>query len=117
MGTDRIAGVFVPVIIAISLITFAAWMIAGGSTNMPRAVMSAVSVLVIACPCALGLATPTALMVGIGKAAERNILIKDATALERLRGINALVIDKTGTLTIPNKDADFTRKEIGRAHV
>ena len=109
--TDRIAGVFVPVIIAISLITFAAWMIAGGSTNMPRAVMSAVSVLVIACPCALGLATPTALMVGIGKAAERNILIKDATALERLRGINALVIDKTGTLTIPNKDADFTRKD------
>lgn len=109
--TDRIAGVFVPVIIAISLITFAVWMIAGGSTNMPRAVMSAVSVLVIACPCALGLATPTALMVGIGKAAERNILIKDATALERLRGINALVIDKTGTLTIPNKDADFTRND------
>lgn len=107
--TDRIAGVFVPVIIAISLITFAVWMIAGGWANMPRAVMSAVSVLVIACPCALGLATPTALMVGIGKAAERNILIKDATALERLRGINALVIDKTGTLTIPNKDADFTR--------
>lgn len=109
--TDRIAGVFVPVIIAISLITFAVWMIAGGGANMPRAVMSAVSVLVIACPCALGLATPTALMVGIGKAAERNILIKDATALERLRGINALVIDKTGTLTIPNKDADFTRND------
>lgn len=106
---DRIAAVFVPVIITISLLTFAAWMIAGDSADMPRAVMSAVSVLVIACPCALGLATPTALMVGIGKAAGKNILIKDAAALERIRNINALVIDKTGTLTIPNKDADFTK--------
>lgn len=106
---DRIAGVFVPAIIAISLITFGTWIIAGGSGMTARAAMSAVSVLVIACPCALGLATPTALIVGMGKAAHRNILIKDATALESIRKTDAIVIDKTGTLTIPNKDADFTK--------
>ncbi len=107
--TDRIAAVFVPTILVISLLTFVVWIAAGGEEAMPRAIMSAVSVLVIACPCALGLATPTALMVGIGKAARKNILIKDATALESIRCTDALVIDKTGTLTIPNKDADFTK--------
>ena len=78
---------------------------------LPRAILSAVSVLVIACPCAMGLATPTALMVGIGKAAQQNILIKDATALEQLRRVNAMVIDKTGTLTIPNEAVDFTKAD------
>ena len=73
--------------------------------------MSAVAVLVIACPCAMGLATPTALMVGIGKAAQKQILIKDATALESLRKVDVLVTDKTGTLTIPNKDIDFTKAD------
>ena len=105
---DKIARVFVPVVLCLSLITFILWYAVGGDSQLPRAVLSAVSVLVIACPCALGLATPTALMVGIGKAARKNILIKDATALENMRRIDAIVIDKTGTLTIPNKDVDFT---------
>ena len=99
--TDRIAMVFVPAVAAISIITFVSWLVFGGMTALPHALLSAVSVLVIACPCAMGLATPTALMVGIGKAAKRNILIKDATALESLRGIDSIVIDKTGTLTMP----------------
>ncbi|MBQ5606917.1 MAG: heavy metal translocating P-type ATPase [Prevotella sp.] len=105
---DKIAMFFVPSILIIAVITFIVWMVAGGAEALPRAVLSAVSVLVIACPCAMGLATPTALMVGIGKAAQKNILIKDATALERIKNIKAVVIDKTGTLTIPNKDIDFT---------
>ena len=96
---DRIALVFVPCVLAVSLLTFVLWMMIGGSSQLPHAVLSAVSVLVIACPCAMGLATPTALMVGIGKAAQKNILIKDATALENLRHVDAIVIDKTGTLT------------------
>lgn len=101
---DRIALVFVPVVAGIALLTFALWLIVGGLDDLPRAILSAVSVLVIACPCAMGLATPTALMVGIGKAAEQNILIKDAQALEEMRKVNAMVIDKTGTLTIPNEN-------------
>ena len=105
---DKVALYFVPVVIVIAIITFFSWWFIGGSVQLPRAVLSAVSVLVVACPCAMGLATPTALMVGIGKAAQKNILIKDATALELLRKVNAMVIDKTGTLTIPNKDFDFT---------
>lgn len=105
---DKIARVFVPAVLCLSLITFILWYAVGGDSQLPRAVLSAVSVLVIACPCALGLATPTALMVGIGKAARKNILIKDAAALENMRRIDAIVIDKTGTLTIPNKDVDFT---------
>ncbi len=98
---DKIALVFVPAVGGIALLTFLAWYLIGGQEYLPHAILSAVSVLVIACPCAMGLATPTALMVGIGKAAEKNILIKDATALEEIRHINALVIDKTGTLTQP----------------
>ena len=96
---DRIALVFVPTVIAISVLTFVLWLAIGGTEHLPEAVLSAVSVLVIACPCAMGLATPTALMVGIGKAAEKNILIKDATALEQLRLVDAMVVDKTGTIT------------------
>lgn len=105
---DKIARVFVPAVLCLAVITFIIWYAAGGDNLLPRAILSAVSVLVIACPCALGLATPTALMVGIGKAARKNILIKDAAALENMRRIDAIVIDKTGTLTIPNKDVDFT---------
>lgn len=101
---DRIAMIFVPAVLCISIATFIIWWMAGGNSALPHAVLSAVSVLVIACPCAMGLATPTALMVGIGKAAQQNILIKDATALENIRNIDTLVIDKTGTLTIPNLD-------------
>lgn len=97
---DRVALVFVPVVVGIALMTFAGWMLAEG--DLQHALICAVSVLVIACPCAMGLATPTALMVGIGRAAERGILIKDATALEQLHRIDVLVTDKTGTLTIPN---------------
>lgn len=108
---DKIARVFVPAVLCLSLITFILWYAVGGDSLLPRAVLSAVSVLVIACPCALGLATPTALMVGIGRAAHNNILIKDATALENMRNIDAIVIDKTGTLTIPNKDVDFTKAD------
>ena len=106
---DKAALVFVPVVAAIALVTFLAWWLIGGNECLPQAILSAVSVLVIACPCALGLATPTALMVGIGKAAQKQILIKDAAALENLRKVNALVIDKTGTLTIPNQNVDFTK--------
>ena len=106
---DKAALVFVPVVAAIALVTFLAWWLIGGNECLPQAILSAVSVLVIACPCAMGLATPTALMVGIGKAAQKQILIKDAAALENLRKVNALVIDKTGTLTIPNQNVDFTK--------
>lgn len=108
---DRAALVFVPVVATIALITFFVWWMIGGNAALPQAILSAVSVLVIACPCAMGLATPTALMVGIGKAAQKQILIKDASALENLHNIDALVIDKTGTLTIPNKNIDFTKQD------
>lgn len=106
---DRLAMIFVPTVTVLALITFVAWLLVGGSSALPHAIVSAVAVLVVACPCAMGLATPTALMVGIGKAAEKNILVKDATAIELMRKVNALVIDKTGTLTIPNKNIDFTK--------
>jgi HAD ATPase, P-type, family IC len=108
---DKAALIFVPVVACIALITFLLWWIIGGNAYLPQAIISAVAVLVIACPCAMGLATPTALMVGIGRAAQRQILIKDAAALESLRKVNALVTDKTGTLTIPNKDVDFTKAD------
>jgi Cu2+-exporting ATPase len=96
---DKVAAIFVPVVIAIALITFAMWMFLGGEQALTQALMAMVSVLVIACPCALGLATPTAIMVGIGKGAENGILIKDAESLELALRINAIVLDKTGTIT------------------
>lgn len=108
---DKMALVFVPCVLGISLLTFIVWFMVGGDSMLPQAFLSAVSVLVIACPCAMGLATPTALMVGIGKAAQKGILVKDATAVEQLCKVDALVIDKTGTLTIPNKDVDFKSSE------
>lgn len=108
---DKAVRVFVPVVGALAVITFVLWIVLGGTAMLPKAIISAVTVLVIACPCAMGLATPTALMVGIGKAADKHILIKDATALERLRKVDVLVTDKTGTLTIPNKDVDFTKAD------
>lgn len=108
---DKAALVFVPVVTLIALLTFLLWWLIGGEAYLPQAIISAVAVLVIACPCAMGLATPTALMVGIGKAAQKQILIKDAAALESLRKVDALVTDKTGTLTIPNKEVDFTKTD------
>ncbi len=108
---DKAALVFVPVVACIALATFLLWWLIGGNSALPQSIMSAVAVLVIACPCAMGLATPTALMVGIGKAAQKQILIKDAAALESLRKVDVLVTDKTGTLTIPNKNIDFTKAD------
>lgn len=96
---DKVTAVFVPTVAAIAVITFVLWLIVGGESKFSYALLSAVSVLVIACPCALGLATPTALMVGIGKAASNHILIKDAVALEQMRKVDTVVLDKTGTLT------------------
>ena len=96
---DKVASVFVPVVISLSVITFITWMISGGAQALPQALLAMVSVLIIACPCALGLATPTAIMVGIGKGAEHGILIKDADGLELAHKIDALVLDKTGTIT------------------
>ena len=108
---DKVALVFVPCVLALSVVTFIVWFAVGGETVLPQALLSAISVLVIACPCAMGLATPTALMVGIGKVAQKGILVKDATAVELLCQVDALVIDKTGTLTIPNKNIDFRSSE------
>jgi P-type Cu2+ transporter len=96
---DKIAGIFVPVVIAISVISFITWMMLGGENAITQALLAMVSVLVIACPCALGLATPTAIMVGMGKGAENGILIKDAESLELAYKVNAIVLDKTGTIT------------------
>ncbi|MCU0404561.1 MAG: heavy metal translocating P-type ATPase [Chitinophagaceae bacterium] len=96
---DKIAGIFVPVVIGISLITFFAWLILGGENGFTQGLLTAVTVLVIACPCALGLATPTAIMVGVGLGAENNILIKDAESLELAHKVNAVILDKTGTIT------------------
>ena len=96
---DKIAGIFVPIVLGIALLTFGFWMVFGGEHALSYGLLSAVSVLVIACPCALGLATPTALMVGIGKGAENQLLIRDAASLELAHRVTALVLDKTGTLT------------------
>ncbi|MEJ7695012.1 heavy metal translocating P-type ATPase [Daejeonella sp.] len=96
---DKISGIFVPVVIGISILTFITWMLFGGENAFTHALLTSVTVLVIACPCALGLATPTAIMVGIGKGAENNILIKDAESLELGHKVNAIILDKTGTIT------------------
>jgi Cu2+-exporting ATPase len=96
---DKIAGIFVPAVIGISILTFIIWMTFGGENALTHAILSTVTVLVIACPCALGLATPTAIMVGIGKGAENGILIKDAEGLEMATKMNAIILDKTGTIT------------------
>lgn len=105
---DRMVVYFVPIVSALALITFLLWIGLGGMPLLYKAIVSAVTVLVIACPCAMGLATPTALMVGIGKAASKHLLIKDAAALETMHKVDVLVTDKTGTLTIPNQNVDFT---------
>lgn len=96
---DKIAGIFVPVVMVIALLTFGIWIIFGGTDALSHGFLALVSVLVIACPCALGLATPTAIMVGIGKGAENGILIKDAESLEVAHLVNAIVLDKTGTIS------------------
>jgi Cu2+-exporting ATPase len=96
---DKIAGIFVPVVMVIALVTFGIWMIFGGTDALTHGLLAMVSVLVIACPCALGLATPTAIMVGIGKGAENGILIKDAESLEVAHLVTAIVLDKTGTIS------------------
>jgi len=96
---DKIAGIFVPVVMGISLLTFFTWMLIGDESAFTHALLTSITVLVIACPCALGLATPTAIMVGIGRGAENNILIKDAESLELAHKINAILLDKTGTIT------------------
>ncbi|MEQ8520477.1 MAG: heavy metal translocating P-type ATPase [Cytophagales bacterium] len=96
---DKIAGIFVPIVIGIAILTFIVWMLLGGDNAFTYALLSSITVLVIACPCALGLATPTAIMVGVGKGAENNILIKDAESLELGHKVNAILLDKTGTIT------------------
>ncbi|WP_207532521.1 heavy metal translocating P-type ATPase [Desertivirga arenae] len=96
---DKVAGIFVPTVIVISILTFITWMFLGGENAFTHALLTSVTVLVIACPCALGLATPTAIMVGIGKGAENNILIKDAESLELAHKVNTVILDKTGTIT------------------
>lgn len=96
---DKIAGIFVPVVIGIAILTFITWMVLGQENAFTHALLTSVTVLVIACPCALGLATPTAIMVGVGKGAENNILIRDAESLELAHKVNALILDKTGTIT------------------
>src|SRR5690554_6859508 len=96
---DKIAGVFVPVVIGIAILTFILWFVLGGDNGVVQGLLAAVTVLVIACPCALGLATPTAIMVGVGKGAENGILIKDAESLELAKRVDAIILDKTGTIT------------------
>lgn len=96
---DKIAGIFVPAVLVIAILTFVAWQVFGGDNSLTHALTATIAVLIIACPCALGLATPTALMVGIGKGAENGILIKNAESLENAHKMNAIVLDKTGTIT------------------
>ena len=113
---DKISGIFVPIVVGLAILTFIVWLVVGGSGYFSYALLSAVSVLVIACPCALGLATPTALMVGMGKGAEHHILIKDAFALENLCKGDTVVLDKTGTLTegVPEVTDSFWISEASR---
>ncbi len=109
---DKAAAVFVPTVLAVAAVTFVCWCAAGGVAAVAQALLHAIAVLVVACPCAMGLAAPTALMVGIGKAAKQHILIKDVAALERLSKVDAMVVDKTGTLTIANPHIDFTKTDL-----
>ena len=113
---DKISGIFVPIVVGLAILTFIVWLVVGGSGYFSYALLSAVSVLVIACPCALGLATPTALMVGMGKGAEHHVLIKDAFALENLCKVDTVVLDKTGTLTegVPEVTDSFWISEASR---
>jgi Cu2+-exporting ATPase len=96
---DKIAGIFVPIVIIIAILSFITWIILGGENGLTHGMLALVTVLVIACPCALGLATPTAIMAGVGKGAENGILIKDAESLELAKKVNAIILDKTGTIT------------------
>ena len=96
---DKVAGIFVPVVILIAILSLIAWIVLGGENGLTQGLLAMVTVLVIACPCALGLATPTAIMVGVGKGAENGILIKDAESLELAKKVNAIILDKTGTIT------------------
>ncbi len=96
---DKIAGIFVPIVIGIAFLSMIVWILVGGDHGLTHGLLALVTVLVIACPCALGLATPTAIMAGIGKGAENGILIKDADSLERAKKVNAIILDKTGTIT------------------
>ena len=96
---DKIAGIFVPIVIGIAILSLISWVILGGENGFTQGILALVTVLVIACPCALGLATPTAIMVGVGKAAEQGILIKDAESLELAKKVDAIILDKTGTIT------------------
>lgn len=108
---DKIAGIFVPVVIGIAALTFLVWWLFGGDNALTYALLNAVTVLVIACPCALGLATPTAIMVGVGKGAESGILIKDAESLEKAYQVNHVILDKTGTITRGKPDVTDARWE------
>ncbi|KAA9355352.1 copper-translocating P-type ATPase [Larkinella humicola] len=115
---DRIAGIFVPVVISIAVLTFIVWMLLGGENAFAQALLTSVTVLVIACPCALGLATPTAIMVGVGKGADNQILIKDAESLELGHKVNAVVLDKTGTITAGKPavtNLEWQRSDIAQA--
>jgi Cu+-exporting ATPase len=96
---DRVAGIFVPVVLAVSVLTFVVWMWIGPEPRVAYAIVNAIAVLIIACPCALGLATPMSIMVGVGRGAQEGVLVKNAEALERLEKVTTLVVDKTGTLT------------------
>jgi Cu2+-exporting ATPase len=96
---DKIAGIFVPVVILVAILSLLAWVVLGGENGFTQGLLALVTVLVIACPCALGLATPTAIMAGVGKGAENGILIKDAESLELAKKVNAIILDKTGTIT------------------
>jgi Cu+-exporting ATPase len=111
---DRVSGWFVPAVIAAAVLAFAAWAMVGPEPRLAYALVAAVSVLIIACPCALGLATPMSIMVGVGRGAHAGVLIRDAEALERLQGIDTLVVDKTGTLTEGRPSVVAIRPAVGQ---